>query len=78
VPDYTILVLEYGFVETRNHFGRVGDFPNAHVCIQRREITEYRAARALPRRFEFLSRSCGPALPEFPDGLHLAEITAGS
>lgn len=52
---------------THNHFdhaGCAGQFPNAHLYIQRREITEYQAARALPRRFEFLTRSCEPALPE--------------
>jgi N-acyl homoserine lactone hydrolase len=55
---------------THNHFdhaGCVGEFRNAHVYIQRREVTEYRAARARPRRFEFLTRSCEPALPEFLD-----------
>ena len=55
---------------THNHFdhaGCAGQFRNAHVYIQRREITEYRAALALPRRFEFLTRSCEPALPEFLD-----------
>lgn len=52
---------------THNHFdhaGCAGEFRNAHVYIQRREITEYQAARDMPRRFEFLTRSCEPALPE--------------
>jgi N-acyl homoserine lactone hydrolase len=52
---------------THNHFDHAGctaEFRNAHVYIQRREITEYQAARDLPRRFEFLTRSCEPALPE--------------
>jgi glyoxylase-like metal-dependent hydrolase (beta-lactamase superfamily II) len=51
---------------THNHFdhaGCAGDFPNAHLYVQRREITEYQAALALPHRFEFLTRSCEPALP---------------
>ena len=55
---------------THNHFdhaGCAGEFRNAHVYIQRREITEYQAARAMPRRFEFLTRSCEPALPELLD-----------
>ena len=52
---------------THNHFDHAGcaaAFRNAHLYIQRRELTEYRAALALPRRFEFLTRSCEPGLPE--------------
>jgi N-acyl homoserine lactone hydrolase len=52
---------------THNHFdhaGCAGEFRNAHIYIQRREITEYRAALAMPRRFEFLTRSCEAALPD--------------
>jgi N-acyl homoserine lactone hydrolase len=55
---------------THNHFdhaGCAGAFRNAHLYIQRREITSYRAALTLPRRFEFLTRSCEPALPELLD-----------
>lgn len=55
---------------THNHFdhaGCAGQFRNAHIYIQRREITSFRAARALPRRFEYLTRSCEPALPELLD-----------
>jgi N-acyl homoserine lactone hydrolase len=55
---------------THNHFdhaGCAGQFRNAHIYIQRREITSFRAARGLPRRFEFLTRSCEPALPELLD-----------
>lgn len=55
---------------THNHFDHAGcaaEFRNAHLYIQRREITEYQAARAMPRRFEFLTRSCEPALPELLD-----------
>ena len=55
---------------THNHFdhaGCAGQFRNAHLYIQRREITEYQAAQAMPRRFEFLTRSCEPALPELLD-----------
>ena len=51
---------------THNHFDHAGcaaEFRNAHLYIQRREITEYRAALAMPRRFEFLTRSCEPTLP---------------
>lgn len=51
---------------THNHFdhaGCAGAFRNAHLYIQRREIAEYRAALAMPRRFEFLTRSCEPTLP---------------
>jgi glyoxylase-like metal-dependent hydrolase (beta-lactamase superfamily II) len=51
---------------THNHFdhaGCAGHFRNAHIYIQRREVTEYQAALALPPRFEFLTRSCEPALP---------------
>jgi glyoxylase-like metal-dependent hydrolase (beta-lactamase superfamily II) len=52
---------------THNHFdhaGCVGEFRNAHIYVQRREIAEYQAARDMPRRFEFLTRSCEPTLPE--------------
>jgi hypothetical protein len=95
VPDYSIWVLEYGYVDrfpASNLFaaqpneghrrlpycfalvrsadrclladcGCAGEFPDAHLYIQRREITEYQAALALPRRFEFLTRSCEPTLP---------------
>lgn len=55
---------------THNHFDHAGcaaEFRNAHLYIQRREISEYRAARAMPRRFEFLTRSCEPTLPELFD-----------
>jgi glyoxylase-like metal-dependent hydrolase (beta-lactamase superfamily II) len=55
---------------THNHFdhaGCAGAFRNAHLYIQRREIAEYRAALARPRRFEFLTRSCEPALPTLFD-----------
>ena len=55
---------------THNHFdhaGCAGAFRNAHIYIQRREITEYRAALAMPRRFEFLTRSCEPALLDLLD-----------
>ncbi|HVT67479.1 MAG TPA: N-acyl homoserine lactonase family protein [Trebonia sp.] len=55
---------------THNHFDHAGcaaEFRNAHLYIQRREITEYRAALALPRRFEFLTRSCEPGLPDLFD-----------
>lgn len=55
---------------THNHFdhaGCAGAFRNAHLYIQRREITEYRAALAMPRRFEFLTRSCEPTLPGLLD-----------
>ncbi len=55
---------------THNHFDHAGsaaEFRNAHLYIQRREIAEYQAARAMPRRFEFLTRSCEPALPELLD-----------
>ena len=55
---------------THNHFdhaGCAGEFRNAHIYIQRREVTEYRAAREMPRRFEFLTRSCEPTLPELLD-----------
>lgn len=51
---------------THNHFDHAGcaaAFRNAHLYIQRREITSYRAALAMPRRFEFLTRSCEPVLP---------------
>ncbi|MGH3246965.1 MAG: N-acyl homoserine lactonase family protein [Trebonia sp.] len=57
-------------VLTHNHFdhaGCAGAFRNAHLYIQRREITSYRAALAMPRRFEFLTRSCEAALPELLD-----------
>jgi N-acyl homoserine lactone hydrolase len=50
---------------THNHFdhaGCTGAFPNAHVHIQEREITQYRAALERPRRFEYLTRSCEPEL----------------
>jgi hypothetical protein len=50
-----------------NHVGCVAEFRNAHIYIQRREITGYRAALALPRRFEFLTRSCEPGLPALLD-----------
>lgn len=46
-----------------DHAGCVGAFPNAHVYIQRREMTRYREALARPRRFEFLTRACEPTLP---------------
>ena len=52
---------------THNHFdhaGCVDAFPDAHVWIQRREIDNYLAAAARPRRFEFLTRSCQADLPE--------------
>jgi glyoxylase-like metal-dependent hydrolase (beta-lactamase superfamily II) len=55
---------------THNHFdhaGCAGAFPNAHLYIQRREMTQYQAALAMPRRFEFLTRSCEPALPGILD-----------
>lgn len=55
---------------THNHFDHAGcaaEFRNAHLYIQRREITGYRAALALPRRFEFLTRSCEPGLPALLD-----------
>jgi N-acyl homoserine lactone hydrolase len=55
---------------THNHFdhaGCAGEFRNAHIYIQRREITEYRTALAMPHRFEFLTRSAEPALPELLD-----------
>ena len=51
---------------THNHFDHAGcaaAFRNAHLYIQRRELAEYSAALALPRRFEFLTRSCEPTLP---------------
>ena len=51
---------------THNHFdhaGCAGQFRNAHLYIQRRELAEYAAALALPRRFEFLTRSCEATLP---------------
>lgn len=51
---------------THNHFdhaGCVGDFPAAHVWIQKREIDEYLTAAARPARFEFLTRSCQADLP---------------
>ena len=51
---------------THNHFDHAGcaaAFRNAHLYIQQRELAEYRAALALPRRFEFLTRSCEPTLP---------------
>ena len=51
---------------THNHFDHAGcaaAFRNAHLYIQRRELAEYCAALALPRRFEFLTRSCEPTLP---------------
>jgi N-acyl homoserine lactone hydrolase len=51
---------------THNHFdhaGCTGAFPNAHVHIQEREITQYRDALERPRRFEYLTRSCDTALP---------------
>jgi N-acyl homoserine lactone hydrolase len=50
---------------THNHFdhaGCTGAFPNAHVYIQEREVEQYRAALARPRRFEYLTRSCEPEL----------------
>ncbi|MFI5894146.1 N-acyl homoserine lactonase family protein [Actinoplanes sp. NPDC051513] len=52
---------------THNHFdhaGCVGDFPEAHVWIQRREIDGYAAAAARHPRFEFLTRSCQADLPQ--------------
>lgn len=52
---------------THNHFDHAGctdAFPNAHVHIQEREIAQYRAALERPRRFEYLTRSCEPRLPE--------------
>jgi N-acyl homoserine lactone hydrolase len=52
---------------THNHFdhaGCVDAFPGAHVWIQQREISTYRAAAARPARFEFLTRSCQADLPE--------------
>jgi glyoxylase-like metal-dependent hydrolase (beta-lactamase superfamily II) len=52
---------------THNHFdhaGCVDAFPAAHVWIQRREIENYVAAAARPRRFEFLTRSCQADLPQ--------------
>ncbi|WP_344519897.1 N-acyl homoserine lactonase family protein, partial [Paractinoplanes durhamensis] len=52
---------------THNHFdhaGCVDKFPNAHVWIQQREIESYVAAKSRPPRFEFLTRSCQPNLPE--------------
>jgi N-acyl homoserine lactone hydrolase len=55
---------------THNHFdhaGCAGQFRNAHLYIQRREIAQYRAALAMPRRFEFLTRSCEAALPGLLD-----------
>ncbi|GID30707.1 N-acyl homoserine lactonase family protein [Paractinoplanes brasiliensis] len=55
---------------THNHFdhaGCVGDFPGAHVWIQRREIDSYVAAAARPARFEFLTRSCQADLPALLD-----------
>jgi len=51
---------------THNHFDHAGcaaAFRNAHLYIQRRELAEYAAALALPRRFEFLTRSCEATLP---------------
>ncbi|URM98139.1 N-acyl homoserine lactonase family protein [Actinomadura madurae] len=51
---------------THNHFdhaGCAGAFPNAHVYIQQREITQYEAALRRPPRFEYLTRSCQPDLP---------------
>jgi N-acyl homoserine lactone hydrolase len=50
---------------THNHFdhaGCTGAFPNAHVYIQEREVTRYKAALERPRRFEYLTRSCEPEL----------------
>lgn len=55
---------------THNHFDHAGcaaAFPSAHLYIQRREVEEYQAALALPRRFEFLTRSCEPTLPTLLD-----------
>ncbi|SFO18584.1 N-acyl homoserine lactonase family protein [Actinomadura madurae] len=51
---------------THNHFdhaGCAGAFPNAHVYIQQREITQYEAALRRPPRFEYLTRSCQADLP---------------
>jgi len=59
--DITALLL------THNHFdhaGCAGEFPAAHVRIQREEIDRYRAALRLPPRFEFLTRNCEPELLE--------------
>jgi N-acyl homoserine lactone hydrolase len=52
---------------THNHFdhaGCVDAFPSAHVWIQRREMERFAAAAARPSRFEFLTRSCRPDLPD--------------
>jgi N-acyl homoserine lactone hydrolase len=52
---------------THNHFdhaGCVDAFPAAHVWIQQREISLYRAAATRPARFEFLTRSCQADLPQ--------------
>jgi len=47
-----------------DHSGCVPQFPRAHVYVQRRELTSYLEARALPKRFEFLLRATDPALPD--------------
>jgi len=47
-----------------DHSGCVGDFPSAHVYLQRRELARYADAVARPRRFEFLLRATDPTLPD--------------
>ncbi|MBO0838743.1 MAG: N-acyl homoserine lactonase family protein [Actinobacteria bacterium] len=58
--DVDAIVLTHNHLD---HSGCVGDFPNAHVYLQRRELTRYADALARPRRFEFLLRATDPKLP---------------
>ena len=52
-----------------DHFGNVGDFPNAHFYIQEREFSKQLWALTLPKKFEFLSAGIDPG-----DMLRAAEL----
>jgi glyoxylase-like metal-dependent hydrolase (beta-lactamase superfamily II) len=50
---------------THNHFdhaGNVAAFPNAHVYIQQREISNFMWASGLPERLRWLTTACDPDL----------------
>jgi len=55
--DVTDIVLSHAHFD---HMGSIGEFPKAHLHIQRREILSWHEAMALPKQFGFLTEIINP------------------
>jgi len=55
--DVTDIVLSHAHFD---HMGSIGEFPKAHLHIQKREILSWHEAMALPKQFGFLTEIINP------------------